>query len=131
MSDRYDPDEARRLRTDRETAGLDLFGPAWPEARPAVVEQEALALPDVTIRGRWVQFRATTDGEHVYRTFCRFALEDLAVGARLSAKGLWERVRATLRVPANNDFTPLAARDAESDYPVLRGQFAKRARSAA
>lgn len=131
MSGRYDPREARRLQVRRQTAGLDLFAPLWPETPPAVVEQEALPLPDVTIRGRWVQFRATADGERVYQMFCRFALEDLTAGTRLSAKALWERCRATLRVPANNDFTPLAARDAESDHPELRGQFAKRARSAA
>ena len=125
----WDRDTVLRARAEREAAGLPLFGDKpWPETRPATVEQEALALPGCTIRGRWVAFRATEAGHQVYREFCRLALVDQADGVRLSAKGIWEQVRATVRVPANNDFTALAARDAETDHPELH--FEKRTRHA-
>ena len=127
----WDRDTVLRARAEREAAGLPLFGNApWPETRPAVVEQEALALPGCTIRGEYMLFRATAAGETVYRAFCQAALADDAAGVRLSAKGIVERVRAALRLEINNSFTALLARDAESDHAELRGRFTKRQRTA-
>jgi hypothetical protein len=130
----YDPvavrAERREARVRQAVEGCPLFG--WPEAPPAErVEQAALPIPDATIQGRWEAWLATEDGRLVFGVFCQSALALAARGERLSAKAIWETTRASLKRPANNDYTALAAREAEARYPALRGQFEKRRRHAA
>ena len=122
--------EQREAAARQQVTGLDLFG--WAE-RPAAerVEQATLPIPGATIQGRWEAWLATEDGRLVFGVFCEAALKAVARGERLSAKAIWETTRAYLRVKANNDYTALAAREAEARHPELRGEFSKRVRRVA
>lgn len=123
------------LARPTDAADLPLFSNAqatWPERPPAVGENHALEL-DGTIEGRYTAWRATEDGERVFTAFLREACGEVARGAtRLSAKGIWERVRSELnrrgRVPMNNDYHAPMVREAEDAAPLLRDLFEKRLR---
>lgn len=116
---------------DDEPAALEalpLFD--WPQAPPAEAEPHVLPL-DGTIAARYAAWRQTADGERVFLAFVAEGLGEVARGAtRLSAKACWERVRARLRLPMNNDHHAPMVREVEDRYPELRGLYEKRMRRA-
>lgn len=120
----------REREAERQAEGLGFFAASdWPESPPERTEQAVIPIPGATIQGRWEAWLETEDGGRMFARFCVEARQDVALGARLSAKNIWERVRSTMKIKANNSYTPLAAREAERRYPQLRGRFEKRERS--
>ena len=109
----------------------DLFGQAWPEAPAAADEQAGLSLPGATLQGQYDAWRQTAEGRLAFAAFVRRAQIAKRSGDRVSAKALWEVVRADLRVKMNNNYHALAAREAEQVAPELAGAFEKRRRTAA
>lgn len=75
------------------------------------------------------------DNPHVYRLFCRFALEAAARRRRFSARTVLHRLRWYTAIetddPAgfkvNNNWSPFYARLFARDYPQHAGLFARRA----
>lgn len=134
MSRRY-PDEvevAAHRHPTQDDLG-DLFAPLSPPRRPTVThaEQRALPIRGGTVEGDYAAWRATDSGQAVYEAIRRRALDGAHQGARrLSAKGLVEWARATLRVEINNTWTPHVARELADREPSLRPLFELRRRSA-
>ena len=125
-------DETEHRPAPEPVEALPLFSsaPAWPEVRPAEAENHVLPI-GTTIEASYRAWRATEDGERVWEAFCGEAVGEVARGAtRLSGKAIWERVRARLRLPMNNNHHALVVRDAEIAHPSIAGLFEKRMRRA-
>lgn len=113
---------------------LPLFAEApqpWPEAKPRGDAEQLVSPIGGTIQAEFEAWMQSEAGRAIYRAFCAEGLGQVARGAtRLSAKGIWETIRARNKQSANNSFTALVARQAEQDYPTMRGLFAMRERRA-
>lgn len=133
MSDRYDPAEAHRLRLARQTEGLDLFGPVWPERPPAIVEQRALPL-DGSTAGLYATWRTHIESDTVLATLRRLALEWVGMDpsrSKIGPRVLWEAARRDMQSQhlarwCDNRLQALAVREVEDTTPELRGRFRHR-----
>ena len=129
-SDAYrdDPEVLSRRRV-ASAADMGPLFQAFPKAPPATDEQRVIPLR-TTLEGAYQAWRRTTEGELMYRAFCREALDAVSVGAsRLSGKAIGERIRQRHRRELNNSYIALMVRDCEADHPVTR-RFEKRQRRA-
>lgn len=127
--DRCAERQAERSRT--EAVGLPLFGSDFP-VRPLApeVENHALDMPEVSLEARYNRWRASPEGQMIWREIAREASMLVAGGAtRLSSKALVETVRARLKFPVNNSHTAFLARDLR-ELPGLKGMFEVRSRTA-
>lgn len=129
MHDPLDPEQALRPRAPEDWSGTLFDFPTAPVA--ARVEQREIPLGG-TIAERYLAWRTTEDGQRAWGWIARRALEEVAQGAtRLSAKALVEACREQLHVRINNVATPCIARELEEQYPITRGLFELRRRTAA
>lgn len=128
----WDPDDPER-RIGPPDLG-PLFGPPaqpWPEVPPRGDSEQLTAPVGGTIQADFEAWLTTDAGRVIYREFCAEALGQVTRGAtRLSAKGIWETIRSRLKQSANNSYVSLVARQAEQEYPVIRGLFEFRVRRA-
>lgn len=108
---------------------MDTLQPSLFEWQPTVTWTTAR---NATIEERCDAYIAANP--HVYRTFCRMALDAQRRGMpRWSAKGIFEVMRymgfttlgaESYKLP--NDFTSRFSRRAMTDYPALTGFFETR-----
>ncbi len=118
-------------RPDLGTSGLGLFDAAHHFPTRPVAGDEQLVTPiSGTIQAAYQAWRGTTEGDLVFRAFCREAVNQVASGAtRLSGKGIAEAIRLRLRREINNSHIALMVRDCELAHPVT-ARFEKRTRKA-
>lgn len=130
-----DPDPLAREVS--EVGDLPIFAAhQWPE-RAAEEAEQTVAPVKGTIEERYQTWRRTEDGQRVFAAYLKEALRKLGetpfnqrkTGC-LRSKAIWEVVRDRLRISCNNDFTALAAREAERVEPALFGLFERRRRVA-
>lgn len=132
MTIRFRTDDPEMAPPTNDTAGLPMFdAPWWPEAPKVKAESLCLPIPG-TIDGDYKAWRESPEGEQAFACLAQRALELATTGQRrVSTKALFEWYRSLHRLPINNDWTALVARELVDRFEALKGKIEMRQRKAA